>query len=109
MYHNVSRLIPTKSIPANLLDITRLTSRPPKQRARSVNRNGTICWDNFGRTRDGSVSPLRQRVAVELREQIRTGAIKAGDKFPTEQELHEQYDVSRDTVRLALGLLQNEG
>ncbi|TCM43653.1 GntR family transcriptional regulator [Kribbella sp. VKM Ac-2568] len=35
--------------------------------------------------------------------------IKAGDRLPTEQELREQYDVSRNTVRLALGLLQNEG
>lgn len=53
--------------------------------------------------------PLYQRIASELREQIRTGAIKAGDRLPTEQELREKHDVSRNTVRLALGLLQNEG
>ncbi|WP_328333037.1 GntR family transcriptional regulator [Kribbella sp. NBC_00382] len=53
--------------------------------------------------------PLYQRIASELRDQIRSGAIKAGERLPTELELREQYDVSRNTVRLALGLLQNEG
>ncbi|MEV4266388.1 GntR family transcriptional regulator [Kribbella sp. NPDC049584] len=53
--------------------------------------------------------PLYQRIASDLRDQIRTGALKAGDRLPTEVELREQYDVSRNTVRLALGVLQNEG
>ncbi|GAB3829721.1 GntR family transcriptional regulator [Kribbella italica] len=53
--------------------------------------------------------PLYQRIASELREQIRTGTIKAGDRLPTEVELRDQYDVSRNTVRLALAMLQNEG
>lgn len=53
--------------------------------------------------------PLYQRIASDLRDQIRTGTLKAGDRLPTEVELREQYDVSRNTVRLALGVLQNEG
>lgn len=53
--------------------------------------------------------PLYQRIASDLRDQIRTGALKAGERLPTEAELRDQYDVSRNTVRLALGVLQNEG
>lgn len=53
--------------------------------------------------------PLYQRIASELREQIRSGSLKAGDRLPTEAELREQHDVSRNTVRLALAMLQNEG
>ncbi|MGY4767538.1 GntR family transcriptional regulator [Kribbella sp. CWNU-51] len=54
-------------------------------------------------------APLYQRIAAELREQIRTGKIKAGERLPTEQDLMASHDVSRNTVRLAVGMLQNEG
>ena len=53
--------------------------------------------------------PLYRRIAAVLREQIRTGQLKAGDKLPTEQDLRERYGVSRNTVRLAIAMLQNEG
>lgn len=53
--------------------------------------------------------PLYRRIAGDLREQIRAGQIKAGEKLPTEAELRKQYDVSRNTVRLAFAMLQNEG
>ncbi|GAA1603799.1 GntR family transcriptional regulator [Kribbella sancticallisti] len=53
--------------------------------------------------------PLYQRIAAGLREQIRTGQIKAGERLPTEQDLMADHGVSRNTVRLALGMLQNEG
>lgn len=53
--------------------------------------------------------PLYRRIAAELREQIRSGQIKTGDRLPTEQDLMATHDVSRNTVRLALGMLQNEG
>lgn len=34
---------------------------------------------------------------------------KVGDKLPTELELAEQYRVSRETIRMALGHLENDG
>ncbi|MGH3503671.1 MAG: GntR family transcriptional regulator [Nocardioidaceae bacterium] len=52
---------------------------------------------------------LYRRIAAELRESIRTGSVAQGERLPTEQELGERYDVSRNTVRLALGMLANEG
>lgn len=53
--------------------------------------------------------PLYRRIADDLRGQIKTGALAPGSQLPTEQELGERYGVSRNTVRLAVGMLANEG
>ena len=54
-------------------------------------------------------TPLYRRIAAELRDAIAHGELAPGSQLPTEQELGERYQVSRNTVRLALGLLANEG
>ncbi|WP_067132910.1 GntR family transcriptional regulator [Microtetraspora malaysiensis] len=54
-------------------------------------------------------SSLYQQVAAELRKAIYAGALGPGDQIPTEAELMEAHRVSRNTVRLALGELENEG
>jgi len=54
-------------------------------------------------------TPLYRRIAAELRDAIGRGELPPGSQLPTEQELGERYKVSRNTVRLALGLLANEG
>lgn len=48
-------------------------------------------------------------IAALLQEQIRRGSIKEGEKLSTEMALMQQYDVSRQTVRHALQLLEQEG
>jgi GntR family transcriptional regulator of arabinose operon len=45
----------------------------------------------------------------DLRGQILSGDIGAGEKLPSENELSAAYQVSRQTVRKALQILQNEG
>lgn len=45
----------------------------------------------------------------DLRKQILSGEIKPGEKLPSENQLSAQYEVSRQTVRKALQMLQNEG
>ncbi len=45
----------------------------------------------------------------DLRKQILEGEIKPGEKLPSENELSTQYEVSRQTVRKALQILQTEG
>lgn len=45
----------------------------------------------------------------DLRKQILSGEIKPGEKLPSENELSAEYEVSRQTVRKALQILQNEG
>lgn len=54
-------------------------------------------------------SSLYQQVASELRRAIYSGDLGPGDQLPTEEELRHRYGVSRNTVRLALGELVNEG
>jgi GntR family transcriptional regulator len=52
---------------------------------------------------------LYQHIADQLRDAIRSGRLAPGSQLPTEQELGERYNVSRNTVRLALAQLANEG
>ncbi|MFI0423792.1 GntR family transcriptional regulator [Spongiactinospora sp. 9N601] len=54
-------------------------------------------------------STLYQQVASELRRAIYSGDLGPGDQLPTEADLMSSYGVSRNTVRLALGELVNEG
>lgn len=45
----------------------------------------------------------------DLRKQMIGGEIKPGEKLPSENRLSAEYGVSRQTVRKALQILQNEG
>lgn len=45
----------------------------------------------------------------DLREKILSGEVKPGEKIPSENQLSSEYEVSRQTVRKALQILQNEG
>ncbi|GGU75848.1 GntR family transcriptional regulator [Streptomyces litmocidini] len=51
----------------------------------------------------------RHVIADDLRAQISTGRIKAGDRLPSEAQLAARYTVSTPTLRSALALLQAEG
>ena len=53
--------------------------------------------------------PAYRQVADRLRPPIESGDWPAGYKLPSESELMEQFDVSRVTVRLAVGALRAEG
>ncbi len=53
--------------------------------------------------------PLYYQLENILREKIRSGELSRGEKLPTENELIEQYGVSRTTVRQALAALVKEG
>jgi GntR family transcriptional regulator len=49
------------------------------------------------------------QIEEELVERIRTGMLRPGDRIPPERELAEQMEVSRMTVRQALGRLADRG
>ncbi len=51
--------------------------------------------------------PLWAQLLTDLRERIANGEFK--DRFPTDQELVDEYDISRHTVREAVRRIQAEG
>lgn len=53
--------------------------------------------------------PLYRRISEQIRERITSGELAPGSKLPTEPELMDQFQASRNTVRLALAALVNEG
>ncbi len=58
---------------------------------------------------NGSRKISPQEIADVLRERIRAGDLKAGDRMPTQAELAEEFGVERGTVRQALRALQEDG
>ncbi|WP_203722372.1 winged helix-turn-helix domain-containing protein [Streptomyces coelicoflavus] len=58
---------------------------------------------------NGSRRLSSQEIAEVLRERIRGGDLKAGDRLPTQAELADEFGVERGTVRQALRALQEDG
>jgi GntR family transcriptional regulator len=52
---------------------------------------------------------LYQLLAEELRKEILSGKLRLGDQLPTENQLVENSQMSRATVRQALSILEHEG
>ncbi|MET9894585.1 winged helix-turn-helix domain-containing protein [Streptomyces sp. NPDC006465] len=67
-----------------------------------VTQENVVVSDNGRR-----LSP--QQVADALRERIRSGELKAGDRLPTQAELADEFGVERGAVRMALRALQEDG
>lgn len=59
-----------------------------------------------GRTGGRNSRSLSQQLFDQFATQIRNGVWAAGDKFPTESELVQRFDVSRTVVREAISKLQ---
>jgi GntR family transcriptional regulator len=53
--------------------------------------------------------PMYQQIADDLRRQIEAGTLKPGEQLPTELELREKYQASRNTVRDAVKRLSSLG
>ena len=52
---------------------------------------------------------LHRQVETILRDQIADGVLRPGDRLPSEEELRQQYGVSRGTLRQALEALERDG
>jgi GntR family transcriptional regulator len=55
------------------------------------------------------VDPMYRRIADDLRRQIESGELPRGAQLPTELELREQYEASRNTIRDAIKWLITRG
>jgi hypothetical protein len=58
---------------------------------------------------NGSRKLSPQEIAEILRDRIRAGDLRAGDRLPTQAELADEFRVERGTVRQALRALQDDG
>jgi DNA-binding FadR family transcriptional regulator len=56
-----------------------------------------------------AVMRAREQVEIQLRSAILGGAFRHGDRLPSEQELCDQFSVSRTTIREALRSLTEQG
>lgn len=54
-------------------------------------------------------NPMYRQIAEDLRHQIESGGIEPGQQLPTELELREQFNASRNTIRDAIKWLTNLG
>ena len=54
-------------------------------------------------------NPMYRQIADDLRQTIESGTIAPGSQLPTELELRERYNASRNTVRDAIKWLINLG
>ncbi|MGW0912105.1 GntR family transcriptional regulator [Streptomyces sp. NPDC002784] len=61
-----------------------------------------------GRKRSPRPQTSHREVADELRARIRSGALRPGQRMPTQAQLAHEFGVERGTVRQALRILQSE-
>ncbi|MFF8906404.1 GntR family transcriptional regulator [Streptomyces olivaceoviridis] len=66
-----------------------------------------VTQENVAVKGSGRLTP--QQIADTLRERIRAGALRVGERLPTQAELAEEFGVERGTVRQALRVLQEDG
>lgn len=65
--------------------------------------------DLIGQLDKNTPMPLYHQVKTLVLENIRTGTLQPGDSIPTELELMEIFDISRNTVRQAINDLVKDG
>jgi GntR family transcriptional regulator, transcriptional repressor for pyruvate dehydrogenase complex len=62
--------------------------------------------DLFGKV---SVRRISETIVAQVRQLMRQGQLRPGDRLPAERDLCEQFGVSRVTVREALRMLESSG
>ncbi|GII56313.1 hypothetical protein Pth03_47020 [Planotetraspora thailandica] len=53
--------------------------------------------------------PAYLQIADDLRKQVHGGSLAPGSLLPSTAQLAEQYDASLSVVKMAVGILRNEG
>jgi GntR family transcriptional regulator len=76
-----------------------------------LKQHGQVIFSGISRREAGQAvaQSKYQQIADDLRAQINNGALAPGQRLPSEPDLAAQHDASRNTVRLAIALLTNQG
>ncbi len=69
--------------------------------------NSKIGKAGFGKV--GRAEPLHKKVAAMISREIAAGRVQPGDRLPTEHELAQTFEVSRNVVREAIACLRSDG
>lgn len=59
-------------------------------------------------TPDREGAAYRQLAGI-IRDRIRSGELHAGQRMPSEKDLHDEFGLARETVRRAMAVLRAEG
>jgi GntR family transcriptional regulator len=68
-----------------------------------------VGWYDWYRWESSVTTPMYRRIALELRQQIKSGQPGPGEQLPTELELGGRFDASRNTIRDAIKWLAVNG
>jgi GntR family transcriptional regulator len=72
-------------------------------------KNHSVGWYDWYRWEAFMTIPMYRRIAQDLRQQIKSGRPGPGEQLPTELELSERYEASRNTIRDAIKWLTVNG
>ena len=78
---------------------------PPERRQASEAPSSVL---PNARSKPRGAIPLYYQVMRELKERITSGALRPGDRLPSELDMTTQYGVSRVVIRRALRILEQE-
>lgn len=74
-----------------------------------VESNGTVTDSASGPMQRGTGITLWRQIAERLEQDITSGALRAGERLPVENELAQNFGVNRHTLRRALAQLTERG
>lgn len=80
-------------------------SEQPADGTSSAGRPESLLRELAGRLRESSEVPLYRQIDQQIADWIESGHLKAGDPLPSERKLTDLLQVSRRTIRAALGQL----
>lgn len=72
-------------------------------------RSSKVVFTESTQLNRNSFVPLYYQLAEALKKILETGTLGPGDRFPSEREIAEEFEVSRTVIRPALDLLVSDG
>src|SRR5258708_22373049 len=80
-----------------------------QRRQQTVTLQAGCAWCGWKGGRGKMADPIYRQIADDLRQKIESGELGHGDQLPTELELKDQYQASRNIIRDAVKWLITRG